>query len=64
MDIPIHNHTSIGVRVRIEVDPKRVAHTSPDRFDEVENTFINRYPMARELTEISATAASPLILEC
>ena len=28
--------------VRIEVDPNRVLHTSPDRFADVENIFINR----------------------
>lgn len=64
MDRPIHNNTSICVSVRIEVEPKRVAHTSPDRLDEVENILINKYPIAKELTEINATAASPLILEC
>jgi hypothetical protein len=36
----MHSHTSAFVRVRIEVEPKRVEHTSPDIFDEVENTFI------------------------
>ena len=34
------SHTSFCVRVRMEVEPNRVLHTSPDRFDDVENWFI------------------------
>ena len=64
MDIPIHNNTSICVSVRIEAEPKSTVHTSPDRFDEVEKILTSKYPIAKELTEINATAASPLILEC
>lgn len=64
MDIPIHKNTSIFVSVSIEVEPKSVAHTSPDIFDEVGNKLMSRYPIANELTETNATAASPLILEC
>ena len=46
----------------MEVEPKRVLHTSPVRLVEVENRFMIRYPMASAPTEIMATAASPLIL--
>ena len=37
-----HNHTSPLVRVRMEVEPNKVLHTSPDRLVEVENRFISR----------------------
>ena len=46
----------------MEVEPKRVLQTSPDRLDEVPKRFIIRYPRAREPTEIMAMALSPLIL--
>lgn len=36
------SHTSPKESVRIEVDPNRVLHTSPDRLPEVENRFISR----------------------
>ena len=39
---PAQSHTSPEVRVRIEVEPKRVLQTSPVRFDEVEKIFIKR----------------------
>ena len=55
----VHNHTSAFVSVRIEVEPKRVEQTSPLKFDETENRFIKRYPIARAPTEIIAIAASP-----
>lgn len=56
-----HNQTSLFVKVKIEVEPKRVLQTSPVKFDEVENIFISKYPIAREATEIIAIAASPWI---
>ena len=55
----VHNQTSAFVSVRIEVEPKRVEQTSPLKFDETENRFIKRYPIARAPTEIIAIAASP-----
>ena len=45
----------------MEVDPNSVLHTSPERLEEVEKIFINKYPIAKEPTEIIAMAASPLI---
>ena len=54
--------TSDMVRVSIDVDPKSVLHTSPEIFDDVENTFMIRYPNASIPTDIMAMAASPLIL--
>ena len=42
MDSPMQSQTSDFVRVRIEVEPNKVLHTSPDRFAEVENRFISR----------------------
>ena len=50
----IHIITSVLLRVSIEVDPKRVLHTSPEMFAEVEKTFIIRYPKANAPTEIMA----------
>ena len=38
----VQSQTSPIVRVRIEVEPKSVLHTSPVRFDEVEKIFIKR----------------------
>ncbi len=38
----VQSHTSPIVRVRIEVEPKRVLQTSPVMFDEVEKMFIKR----------------------
>ncbi len=58
--IPL-SHTSFFLSVSIDVEPKRVEHTSPERLDEVENKFIKRYPNAREPTDIIAMAASPFI---
>ena len=56
-----HNRTCSIVNVRIDVDPNNVLQTSPETFGPVLNTFIKRYPIASELTEIIAMAASPLI---
>ena len=33
----MQSHTSIGVSVKIEVDPNSVLHTSPEIFAELEN---------------------------
>ena len=38
----MHKVTSVRVRVRMEVEPNRAPHTSPDRLEEVENRFISR----------------------
>ena len=56
------NETSLSVRVNIDVEPKRVEQTSPDKFEEVEKIFISKYPTAKEPTDNMATAASPLIV--
>ena len=53
--------TCAEVRVNMDVEPNRVLHTSPDTFGPVENIFISMYPIASALTDIMATAASPLI---
>ena len=58
----MQSHTSAFVRVSIDAEPNSVLHTSPERFADVENKFIIRYPIASEPTEIMAIAASPLIL--
>ena len=42
IESPAQSQTSPIVRVRIEVEPKRVLQTSPVRFDEVEKIFISR----------------------
>lgn len=55
------SHTSLFLRVKIDVEPNRVVHTSPVRFDDVEKMFMSRYPIARDATEIMAIAASPWI---
>lgn len=55
-----HSHTSETVSVKIEVEPKSVEQTSPERLDDEENKFIMRYPRARELTDSIAIAESPL----
>ena len=55
------SHTSVLVNVRIEVEPNRLLHTSPEILAPVENTFIKRYPTASAPTEIIAIAASPFI---
>ena len=34
--------TSPALSVRIEVEPKRVLQTSPETFEDAENTFIRR----------------------
>ena len=49
------------VKVSIEVEPNRVVHTSPARFDPLENTFITRYPKAIAPTDIIVIDASPFI---
>ena len=42
-DRTTHIHTSKVLSVRIDVEPKRVEHTSPERFDEpVLKMFISR----------------------
>ena len=41
-DKTAQSQTSVLVRVRMEVEPNRVLHTSPDKLDEVENRFISR----------------------
>ena len=56
-----HIKTSVFLRVRIDAEPNRVLHTSPATFAEDENTLSRRYPVAREQTDIIATAASPFI---
>ena len=55
------SQTSVLLRLRIEVEPKSVLHTSPVMFGEAEKMFISRYPIARAPTDIIATAASPFI---
>ena len=55
----MHNHTSLIVKVNIDVEPNKVLHTSPETFAAVEKTFIKRYPIASDATEIIAIAASP-----
>lgn len=37
-----HSQTWRGVKVRMDVEPKRVEQTSPVRFDDFENIFINK----------------------
>ena len=60
--IPL-THTSDFVSVRIDVEPNRVEHTSPETFPDVGNTFISKYPKARAPTDIIAIAASPFTFE-
>lgn len=55
------NTTCEGKSVNIDVEPKSVVQTSPETFDDEENIFIKRYPMASEVTDIIAIAASPLV---
>ena len=38
----IRDSTSAVVRVRIDVEPNRLLHTSPEILEPVENTFISR----------------------
>ena len=54
---------SVFDNVRINVEPKRVVHTSPERFAGGEKIFIIKYPNANAPTEIIATLASPFIFE-
>ena len=61
-DSTTHSQTSNEVSVRIDVEPKSVEHTSPERFDDAEKIFIIRYPNASAPTDIIAIAASPFIL--
>lgn len=49
IDKIIHNHTSAFVSVSMEAEPNSVLQTSPERFEEVENKFISRYPIAASL---------------
>ena len=37
-----HSQTSRRVSVRIDVEPNRVEHTSPERFEDVEKRFMRR----------------------
>ncbi len=55
--------TSVFVKVKIDVDPKSVVHTSPDKFDFGEKIFINKYPKAKDVVEIRAKLVSPFIFE-
>ena len=55
--------TSLGVRVKIEVEPKRVVQTSPERFVFGEKIFISKYPKASDVVEINARPVSPFIFE-
>ena len=57
-----HSHTSSTERVRIEVEPKRVPHTSPPTLEEDGKMFSIRYPIARAPTEAIARIESPAIL--
>ena len=41
-DSTTHSQTSAWVRVRMEVEPNRVLHTSPERLVLVENRCISR----------------------
>ena len=41
-DSTTHTITSDFVSVKIDVEPKRVLHTSPVKFDDAENIFIKR----------------------
>ena len=50
-------------KLEIDVDPKRVVHTSPERLEDAPKTFIIMYPTARDATESIAITASPLIFE-
>ena len=62
MERIIHNITFQFESVIMEVLPKSVLHTSPERLEDVLNIFIRRYPSASAPTEIMAMAASPFIL--
>ena len=53
--------TSVFESVSIDVEPKRVVHTSPLTFEDAEKMFRSRYPRASAPTDIIAIAASPLI---
>ena len=46
----------------MDVDPKRVLHTSPDTLAEAENMLRRKYPAAIDPTDSMARAASPLTL--
>lgn len=63
MDNATDNRTSPTVKVKIEVEPNKVVQTSPTKLGLEEKMFIKRYPMARELTESMAMAASPFNLK-
>ena len=56
-----HSQTSLFLKVKIEVEPKRVVQTSPVMFAEVEKMFIIKQPKANAETLIIAIAASPWI---
>ena len=51
------------VSVKINVEPNKVLHTSPERLAGGEKMFIKKYPIARAPVEIMATLASPFIFE-
>ena len=42
MESTTHSRTSLLLSVKIEVEPKRVTQTSPERFDEDEKMFKSR----------------------
>lgn len=63
IDNTIQIITDSSLIVKIDAAPNNVVHTSPDKFEDVENTLIKKYPIASAPTETTATAASPLILE-
>lgn len=59
MDIITHSTTSRLSKVKIDVEPKSVLHTSPAILADVENVFKSKYPIAIAPTENMAKAASP-----
>ena len=53
--------TSCSVKVKIDVEPNKTLHTSPDKFVDDAKIFMIKYPNARDPTEIIAITASPFI---
>ena len=41
MESMVQSNTSLLVSVKIDVEPNRVLHTSPERLAEVENMFMS-----------------------
>ena len=62
IDITIQRTTSELVRVKMDVEPKRVEQTSPEILAEVEKRFITKYPIAKAPTDSIAIAESPFNL--